>query len=545
MMELGVATHFGQGWSTYLLTTAEEIGVSSIRDSVYWDQIEKTPGQYNFSARTAVYPDQIAARDLELTLIFNRPNPLYDGGGTPYTPTGRAAFAEFVAAALARFPEVDRIEIGNEFNTQNFVSGHVKSAPYETRAVYYTAILKAVHDRIEDDFPDVEILGGATHSVSVGYLKKTFAAGALDYSDGIAFHPYTSKPEQLASHLELLRAAMGENVQPLYATEFSLDFDDADDAPAYLVKMSAVMAAADVASAYWYALREQPWYNEAALLSGQGAVRPAGDAFEFLQETVLAAGPAERLASASSAHLYSFGDTALVAWGAERSINLGPGVTWYDARGQALPSGVQTLDPDKPIIAVATAPTDFSALTLGPKALVADSYFDFDVTDPRGLDGSPWSYFKMNGFGLMSALSTMNGGDRQNEPWRPYIGDTGTRPLFIDETMVRPVDFGNGASPAKQYAVVERYTAEQAFKATILGEWTAFSTSTDGVEVRIILNGVELFSSVDKDPILVRLDNIWLELGDTLDFIVDPGASAVGDATSRRISIYESDLAPS
>lgn len=536
-MELGAVTHFAQGWSTDLLNDAAEIGVSDIRDTILWEEIETIKNEYDFSSGRIAYLDLLDYYDIDITLLFARNNPLYDSGGTPYTDEGRAAFADFVAATLEQFPYVDRIEIGNEFNAQNFVSGVVKTAPYAQRAHYYTEILKAVHDRLEDDFPDVEILGGAVHSVAVGYLKQTFNAGALAYSDGIAFHPYTTPPEQLASHLEMLRDAMGEDAQPLYATEFSQNFSLPGEAPAYLVKMTAVLAAADVAAAHWYALREQPWYDTAALLSKNGAVRPAGEAYEFLQESVLAAGPAQRLASDSSTFLYGFGDSALVAWGADRSIDLGADVAWFDARGSALSDGIHNLDPDEPIIAIALNGTSLSTPVLGAQLLVADSYFDFTVTDPQGEGESPWSYFKQSGTGMIAPLSTMQGGDRQNEGWRPYIGDNWSRPLAVSETEVRPVDFGNGTIPGKRYAILERFTAEDSFFADIRGYWAVSAASTDGIEISVLLNGVELFSASDTDPVLLLLESLWLEAGDTLDFVVDTEASSIGDSTYRRISI--------
>ena len=185
-------------------------------------------------------------------MLFGRPLAHVDGGQTPYTDAGRAAFADYVAAVLERFPSIGTIEIGNEFNGNNFVSGPVKNAGYDLRDDYYVKLLAAVHQKISVDFPNVKILGGATHSVPVGgYLRSTFDLGALNYStDRCA--PYKSDPENIGDHLGLLKMAMGSARQPIYVTEFGDNFQSLQEAPSYLVRMVSAMAGAGVHTATWY-----------------------------------------------------------------------------------------------------------------------------------------------------------------------------------------------------------------------------------------------------------------------------------------------------
>lgn len=556
-MELAVTTHFSQGWPLSITAPALSIGARSVRDSVRWNEVERIPGAYDFGAAAVAYPDRLRGEGIDMTMVFHPANPLYDNGETVRTPEGLEAFASFVAAVLHRYPWLRRIEIGNEFNAGNFVSGEVLAAPYADRAGYYARIVAAVDARLAREFPHVEIIGGAMHSVPVGYAGMLVEAGAMDHSDAVAFHPYTSPPEQLAAHIDMLRVAMGPNPLPLHATEFSQEFSRPEEGPGYLVKMSSVMAAADVAVATWYALREQPWFKGTELLDRRGQRLPAADAYAFLSGQILTREGARRLPSDPFTHLYLFGDDVLVAWGEPRNIRLPADVAWYDARGRRLAPGPRRLDRNAPLVAIAPRPISPKRdILLGSQPLLGDSFFQFDPRlAPDGSARSPWSgpmaatsswtYLMENGEGKIAPLATMPGGEKANESWRPYVGHPYRRPLSVTEEAVVPVDFAQGTRPAARESIVERFTSKVRRLAVICGAWRVSEASGDGVSLRITRNGKEIFARTGKDPVSLRLEGVRLEPGTVLDFVVGPNGDARGgDTTTRAIAIYDAARAP-
>ncbi|KQO91413.1 hypothetical protein ASF32_22670 [Methylobacterium sp. Leaf91] len=537
-----------------MMGSAAVIGATAIRDSVSWAKIETTPGVYDFSDPSVAYVRKALDQGLDVTLVFSATNSLYDGGTTPNTSAGLVAYAKFVTATVHHFKGVSAIEIGNEFNGNNFVSGVVQKDSYSLRDDHYMDILTAVARSISESSPTVKILGGATHSIPVAYLTELFNKGALDLIDGVTIHPYTSTPEQLGDQLDVLKAAMGAHQTPIYVTEFGQNFKSLEEAPAYLVKMTAVMAAAGVASADWYALQEQKWFPNMELVDRAGAVTPAGKAFAFIQDHLLNLGTPTKISTDSATYGYLFGRSTLVIWGEDQTIELTGPTTYYKASGEKIEHFDGKIAFGEPIIAISETPivageTFFSTGT----GIVADSLHDFDVSNAKGsaagFEGY-WSYYQLSGTGVMTPLYTMSGGARADEPWTPYIGTEGLRPLRVDAASVNPVDFGNGHTPSAKYAVVERFTAKTADDLRIVGHWDVSDKSTDGADLKILHNGKAIYRSVIFDPLNgnvldLNLEHIAVSAGDTIDFVFGSNTSSTGgDLTARRITILsESPLA--
>lgn len=544
-MRLGVVTHFGQGWSLDLQAELAALGAATVRDGLNWSIAETAPGRYDFSDPRTGFPGQLSP---ELTTIvnFSYPNPLYDQGVTPHTDAGRRAQAAFVAAALDRFPGIDAVEIGNEFNAQNFVSGPVETESYEERDEYYFAMLKAVYVEVKQGHPGVQVLGGATHSLPLAYLRDLFALGALDYMDGLAVHPYTSQPEHLGDHLALLRSVMGADAVPIHVTEFSREVDTAAEAAPYLVKAVAVMAASSVATATWYALLEQSYYRNMGLLETDRSPRPAAHAFAMMLALLAEFGnprdvsPPDRLA-----RVYQFADRAAVLWGVRRALTVDASVSAYDAEGREVTERPLYLDEDQPLLLIGAGPIGLgSGYALEPTNVVGDSLYQFDVVnlerEASGFEG-PWSYYALNGEGRLDVLYTRLGGDVQSEPWRPYIGHDWMRPLSVEPTSVTPVDFGDGLSPKDRYSVVERFTAPEAGTLRIEGNWQVSEESADGISLVIVADGDELYSTAGRGRIEVVIPAVSVEAGSTIDFVVGVNGDASRDRTVRRIRLLRAD----
>ncbi|MEM0905713.1 MAG: hypothetical protein AAGJ94_00005, partial [Pseudomonadota bacterium] len=390
-MEFGAATHFAQGWPTSLIESAVALGIDTVRDSIPWGHVERQRGVYDFSDIRASYVHAVAEAGLDVSLTFHPQHELYNSGETIHDPADIAAFADFVVATLTEFDgQVTRIEIGNEFNSNSFVSGAVADTRTAVeRAEYYTAILKAVAEAVRPLFPEVEIAGGAMHSIPVGYAQALGASGAFEFMDVVVIHPYTLPPEQLPAVIALLDSVTGG--LPIHATEFGQQFESLEDAPDYMAKMVAMMAASGVEAAHWYALYEQRWFENMELVDKEQVFTPAGESFHFIADTVLEGGEAVQLDAGPGTYLVTFGAHVLMAWGVPQSISLNGPVTVYNTQGHRLDDFDGTLSPDAPVIIISEAPLVLGdTVNLSGNTLIAHSAYDFDVDDRDGFAG-PWS----------------------------------------------------------------------------------------------------------------------------------------------------------
>jgi hypothetical protein len=549
-MELSTQTHFSQGWNTRLLSDIARLGTNTIRDGVAWHQAETKVGEYNFTFARAAWVDQALAAGIDVVLVFNPVNALYDGGNSVYTAAGRAAFANFVAQTLKAFPGVTAIEIGNEYNGNDFVKGPIALASKDLRDDYYAKLVDAVDNALVAAKFDVEVIGASTHSIPVDYFAALANVGALDDVDSVSIHPYTTDPEQFAAQIQLLREAIGFEID-IHVTEFGGSFQNLGQAPAYLAKMVSVMAEAGIASANWYAFARQTFFPNMELWDqASNIATPAGVTFKLLEDMLAGDAAVERVAVDSHTYFYKFGTDTAMLWGEPRGLALSAGVQAFDLAGRPI-ADLAEISSDTPVILRTTSGNIADKVTFGASSLLADSYHDFDVLkDAAGLpafDG-PWSYFAQNGNGKLYELGTMGGGLKAGEPWTPYLGLDFLRPFQINAKNLSPVDFsGKAERPTSEYSAVERFTATDTGAITIRGHWDVADLTADGVLLTIKVNNRKIFSKVIYDKANghvfdLELTDIALKAGDTVDFMIGNNLDAQADVTARRIQIFDQEM---
>jgi hypothetical protein len=547
-MVLGAATAFAQqGWDFSILDTARSMGATTLRDGITWSDIESTAGTYKFTSASVNYLDTLIGKGFSVTLLMGDSNPLYDSGYTVYTDAGRAAYAKYVVATLDRFPGVKSIEISNEYNAFNFVTGPVLTGGYGRRQQYYYDMLRTVYTAVKASHPDVKVLGGAAIDIPVGYFKPLFALGALNYMDGITIHPYDTDPEQLDKQLSILRTAMGTTLRPIYVTEFAKEVGSIPDTASYLVKATAVMATSGVVEADWYALRQQGsasniWYKNVALASFSGQILAPGQAFQMMSQQVLAKGAGTRIRVDDFTYAYKFGQNAMVIWGEPRSLTVTASAKFYNAQGAQIAQPT-AISEDSPIIIVSETPLVYGGnVTLGATQLVADSYdqfdFSYDVTGPATYEG-PWAYYA---YGTrrqtFDVMYTQGGGEISSSDWMPYIGSDSLRPFNINANKLNPVDFGTASSP-DIYKPVLRYTSPYSGTFTINGTWDVTSASADGIDLTVQVNAKTVLSTTFNGHYDMAVKNIALNQGDVVNVIVGTNNSVTGsDNTGYRVKIY-------
>ena len=507
----GVQTHFSQGWNPAWLNLTSELATHSVRDTVNWASVERSPGVYDFSGGAVQTLAGFCGRGGVLTLTIIPKNALYDGGRMVSSAAGKAAYANYIRALLTRFGAcVAAIEVGNEINgagTLDYPTGIDKFQTYvDTLRVLYAAVKPAN--------PQVAILGGSTNVIGTGFLTSLFAAGMLGVIDGVAVHPYRPDAEGIDFEIANLNAVMARygTPKPIWATEFSFGYADTRRAAAGLVKSVIQLYATGVTHASWYALVEQSTFPYMGLFAAM-VIKPQGRAYRFMMDSVLPYGKPVRVDLGDKpVYLYRIGTDRWVVWGAGGTIAF-TGGTARDVFGVALPAGAVAIGPEPVIVEGATG----YAITQSP--VIADSMLQYG--------GSGWSYWRRDKANRDTALGVFD------NDFTSYFGDRWSKPLRINNTTAAPA--GDGTTPL---IAVVRYTVPRAMQID-LAACFAKPANGDGVDYKVARNGVTLASGVLTTTAAVNGITLNAAAGDKIDFAFGPNQTFGGDSFFYRARISQ------
>jgi hypothetical protein len=183
-----------------------EAGFRFARMDLFWQAVERERGEYDFSAydRLVDHLDKVGARAY---FILDYGNGLYDGGLSPNTPAGRAAFAAFAKAAAGRYKGRGVVwEVWNEPNIDFW-------KPKPNVDDYTNLAVEAVKAVREAD-PKATILVPASSGFPWDFFETLFASGILEDVDGVSVHPYReSHPETAAEDYGRLRALIARHTR--------------------------------------------------------------------------------------------------------------------------------------------------------------------------------------------------------------------------------------------------------------------------------------------------------------------------------------------
>ncbi len=509
---LGVQTHLEQGWSRAALDLAQDLGATHLRDEIGWATAEQRPGVYNFAVADKYMLPLIEKGMVPLIVITDR-NPLYDNGDTPHSKEGREGFAAWVSAIISHYG-VDnlKIEIGNEFNSSDFVRGPFTQNP----PAYLAALVRTVRTRLEQDHPDAKIICSGLNTIAIGFYREFFRQGGLQACDAISVHPYRDNPNTVLPELNRLKALMQEygGERPIYVTEFGNWFEDQNDAPDYMILMVTQMAASGINDAYWYALLDEPWWPNMGLRTQNAEKRkPAADSFEFLQRELLPFGRPVASETIEPARIYEFGKNgeAFVAWGSG-VLEVKGVAEFFDARGRPI-DPVNTLT-DSPILIIGQN----LSVELSVQTVHADTRYQFNQP--------PWSYFaRRPSIGLVPL-------EIIDWYWPSYRGAPDLSPLRITDDGVTTARF-NG----KPYTAIERFTAQMDGRFIVNGQWKA-SSETEPSRLSILHKGTPVHEAeVTSDGYVLPEIELELQSGDTVDFEIAPTGPNGDGSVKRRIKI--------
>lgn len=286
---LGVNIHFTD--NPALLALASDAGFSFVRMDLNWAAVEKTPGQYNFSAYDTLLKEA-EAQKLGILWIFDYGNSLY--GGYPLTDAGIAAYARYAQAAAAHFKGHNvTFEIWNEPEGKSW---HI---PVDT----FVRVVHATSQAIRNVWPQaVVVSGGTSGGVNAQMTYSSALAKSGSAIDAIAIHPYRqSAPETMIGDVNMIRRVIPASTV-LWDSEWGYPsagyfsaaiYGDGHSATAR--HRQAVLAVRELLSAWlarfpqvvWYDLIDdgvKPDYNEHnfGLLDHDGKPKPAYVAVQYL-----------------------------------------------------------------------------------------------------------------------------------------------------------------------------------------------------------------------------------------------------------------------
>lgn len=201
--DFGVCVHLtARGDSTKervgkVLSLIKLAGFSRIRDEMYWQQVERVPGEFVFEEQQDRVINMAAKLRLSPLIILDYGNAKAypeefaknpDNSIFPQTPETRALFANYVKEVVSRYKkQVKEWEVWNE--------PHAWGNPSTEN---YTLLLKDVFTTIKGIAPDSVVIGcgggGGGGGPGGDYVNEVIRHGGLNSMDGFSIHPYMTPP---------------------------------------------------------------------------------------------------------------------------------------------------------------------------------------------------------------------------------------------------------------------------------------------------------------------------------------------------------------
>jgi hypothetical protein len=289
---VGACTHFSQGKGVLdrNLERIKRAGIASIRDEVGWGAVERQKGKPAMPEAFDAYVRRAAGQGVNVLLILDYGNRLYDDGDRPRSPEAIEGFCRYAEFVVRHFGEAVRLyEIWNEWDISIGMPPQHRTGG---SAEDYVKLLKAVYPRIKTADSGVTVMAGACTSggVKKGWLEGIVKLGALNACDAISIHSYNYSdkfpqrgPEACAAWVagvqDMLRKYQGSDV-PFYVTEMGWpthvgrNGTDPELSGSYLARLYLLArTSASFKGIWWYDFQDDGWkaeYNE----DNFGLVRP-------------------------------------------------------------------------------------------------------------------------------------------------------------------------------------------------------------------------------------------------------------------------------
>ena len=526
----GVQTHFAQGWNLAWVPPVGQAGITSVRDELYWNNIEASPGVYAFPASFDAYMAALGNAGISPLIELDFANPNYDAGATPYDAAGIAGFCNYATQVLLHYgSQISAVEVWNEYDG-NFCTGPAAV----NRPVSYQALLQSTYATIKAMRPDVTVVAGATSGTDLTFFQGVFAAGGLASLDVLSLHPYryTSPPEgienNIASLQTLTRLYNNGATKPIWVSEIGwythtstgpgdVTITNAIQAE-YVVRCYALLLSAGVERVYWYLLYDNPSQDDGVnlgLLPSSLSIppKPAYVAMTTLTTQLQGAQFVRREGTPNSTYSLLFqrsdGTQVRILWALNPMTVFVTGATGaVDMLGNTLPlSGSFALTPSPIFVSGALA-----GLPNQNGTVLADTLRDFSST--QGYNG--WTLGYTIAGANFTAAPTFQLRNTSAPQW--------TAPFFY--FSITQSDQLPSSTEGAQVAAVRRWTSNTSGRVEITANFATKQQGGNGVGASILINGKLLVRKLlgggrttsDAFDLIATISP-----GTTIDFAVDTG----------------------
>jgi hypothetical protein len=234
----------------------DELGVVWMRNTFYWSDIERRPGEWDFSRYDEYVEEGKRAGRKILAILAYDTAWIYEDGKRRRNITAELLphYLRYVETVVRRYQgKIDAYEIWNEPNWV-FWKGTNRD---------FFELSKAALRKIREVDPQVKIVAGSFSWVPAGFIRSMFDSGALAGADVISFHPYGVNPESsLRQYDRLVKVLAGKGYTgEIWVTEVGYPTDgyyptrvSEEKFPEYVVKTLAGLAVRGAHKVFWYEL---------------------------------------------------------------------------------------------------------------------------------------------------------------------------------------------------------------------------------------------------------------------------------------------------
>lgn len=221
--------------------------VKTVRLMIPWAFVEPVKGQLSWTDVDKTVNAAVARNMSILGFIHSTPAWAVAPGASPVTgrPVSPQVYGDFAATVAARYKgKISAYEIWNEPNGSSFYSPSPDPAGY-------TDLLKAAYPKIKAVDPSVPVIAAGLGAVidygnftmnPVKFVTQMYAAGAKNYFDALAYHPYqytvkfsdgilvANSPVHQLMQMRQIMIANGDEGKKIWATEYGQPTSNTDEA---------------------------------------------------------------------------------------------------------------------------------------------------------------------------------------------------------------------------------------------------------------------------------------------------------------------------
>ncbi len=326
------------------LDALEDLGLTWARTEIPWAGVEPMPGHWEWERWDRVVDGLRSRRYRVLGMLC-----YWTGGVEPYSDRAIERFGRYAEAVARRYRgRVDHWEVWNEPNSTTFWT----ASPEQ-----YVRLLKSAYRGVKRGNPEATVIGGSLSGVDLVFLRKMLDAGAAEWMDALAVHPYffgwapesTRLLQELRGAAAMMHAA-GKS-PGLWVTEIgTTTWNDAKAADWLQRAVILTSQSRAVDAWFWFTLylTEPSAY---ALYRSDWSPRPSAQAYRHLMRRLSGARPtgsglpgdltppwgSGHPAAWSPPQAWAFRkgrEMLLTAWAGEGRVELSPEVTGSQTRTQ-------------------------------------------------------------------------------------------------------------------------------------------------------------------------------------------------------------------